>query len=682
MTYTKDKLVDEFEYFLKGFKTPDGIEKYRSRISQTIYEERTSILVDYEDLLSYDADLATYLIEHPDKALEAFREAAYEAMRVENPMYADKIKPVLTVRIKTLPDKVPLRSVTAKQLDKLVSVSGMVVRTSEVKPQIIKAAFRCPLGHITFVEQKGRLLQKPKKCVECGETKQLELDKRQSVFVDYQIMRLQELPEELPPGQLPQSLEIIVTGDMTNTARPGDRVIVTGIVRAEPEAVGSKTKLTIFRTSLEVSYIEVLGKGPDKIELSPEDIEEIKKIAMQPDAYERLIQSIAPSIYGYETEKEAILLLTAGAPQQTLPDGTTIRGDINILLIGDPGTAKSELLKYVARVAPRGLYTSGRGTTAAGLTAAVVREKSGIMMLEAGAVVLADQGIAAIDEFDKMRPEDRSVLHEVMEQQTVSVAKGGIVATLNARTSIIAAANPVFGKYDIYKNIYENVNLPIPLLNRFDLIYVMRDVPDRMRDEKLAEHILETHRKRGYAREPPIPFETLRKYFAYCKRINPKLTPEAEEKIKQFYVEMRMMSQEGAITITPRQLESLIRLATARARVLLRDKVTEEDALRAISLMKRMLETVGVDVRSKRIDIGVLQGRPISEKGMMETALEIIDKLQGAEGEPVEEKKLIEELIKTGKFTREDAYKIINILLRNGQIYEVRRGFYSRTRYI
>ena len=220
------------------------------------------------------------------------------------------------------------------------------------------------------------------------------------------------------------------------------------------------------------------------------------------------------------------MLLAVGSPQVTLPDGQTLRGDINILLVGDPGTAKSEFLKYISRLAPRALYTSGRGSTAAGLTAAVVKETNGMMMLEAGAVVLADQGIACIDEFDKMKPEDRSVLHEVMEQQTVSVAKGGIVAMLNARTSILAAANPVYGRYDPYKNLYENINLPIPLLTRFDLIYVVRDVPDKEGDEKLAEHILEIRRKSSYKLAPPIDFMLLRKYIAYTKRINPALSEE------------------------------------------------------------------------------------------------------------------------------------------------------------
>ncbi|MCX8191225.1 MAG: minichromosome maintenance protein MCM, partial [Nitrososphaerales archaeon] len=464
---------------------------------------------------------------------------------------------------------------------------------------------------------------------------------------------------------------------IVNTARPGDRVIVTGIINVEQE-YSTAGKLRIFKTKIQSNYIEPLAKGPEDIEITKEDEELIRSIAKEENAYERLIESVCPTIYGYHTQKEAILLSIIGAPQRVLPDGTTIRGDINILLVGDPGTAKSELLKYVARAAPRGLYTSGRGSTAAGLTAAVVRDRSGMMMLEAGAVVLADQGVAAIDEFDKMRPEDRNALHEVMEQQTVSVAKGGIVATLNARTSIIAAANPIFGKYDPYRNIADNVNLPIPLLTRFDLIFVVRDIPDRATDEALAKHVLAIHRKGGYVTAPPIEFGLLRKYLIYAKRIEPKLTKEAEDRLLEYYLQMRSMGSELMITVTPRQLEALIRLATARARLMLRDKVTEEDGLRAIALMRKMLETVGVDVRTGKVDLGVIHGKPLSERSLLETAIDIFKSLEGPEKNPVEGKKFIEELVKTKKFTQEEAQRMLQILNRSGQIYEVKPGFYRK----
>ncbi|MDG6939322.1 MAG: minichromosome maintenance protein MCM [Nitrososphaerota archaeon] len=672
-------ISDQLDMFLRSFKSSDGSEKYIARVDRMIADGQTSVRIDYEDLLSYDAELATSLIANPDGILHDFKDAALQVVRTENIAYADRIEKELEIRITGLIDKLPLRGVSARSLDRLVALSGMVVRTSEVKPKVLVATFRDPNDHATNVVQLTSTLKKPERCAECDETKNFELDTKLSRFTDYQSIRLQELPEELPPGQLPQSIDAELLGDLVNRARPGDRVVVTGVVRADPESAIGAGRQTTFRTRLETNDLDVRGKELEQIMITPDDEAAIRRIAESPTAYEDLIKSVSPSIYGFETQKEAALLVLVGAPQRSLPDQTTIRGDLNLLLVGDPGTAKSELLKYVARLAPRGLYTTGRGSTAAGLTAAVVKEKSGLMMLEAGAVVLADLGVACIDEFDKMRPEDRGVLHEVMEQQTVSVAKGGIVATLNARTSILAAANPLLGRYDPYKNIYENVNLPIPLLTRFDTIFIVRDNPDRTTDERLATHILETHRSRQFIVPPPIEFDLLRKYIAYAKKIEPLLLPEAESKLLEFYLEMRGMgAQDNMITVTPRQLEALVRLATARARVLLRDKVTEEDALQAISIMRRMLGTVGIDVKTGKIDIGVIQGRPSSERTLIELAMEVFKGLQGPERTPVQVKDFVDSLEKTGKFNREEARKMVNMLYKLGQIYEIKPDLYSR----
>ena len=401
-------------------------------------------------------------------------------------------------------------------------------------------------------------------------------------------------------------------------------------------------------------------------------------IAGKPDAYDSLISSLAPHIYGHEIIKEAILLLIVGSITKKLNDGSTRRGDINIFLVGDPGTAKSEMLKFAAKIAPRGLYTSGRGTTAAGLTAAVIRDKSGIMMLEAGAVVLGDQGLVCIDEFDKIKPEDRSSLHEVMEQQTCSVAKGGIVATLNARTSILSAANPTYGKYDPFKNITENVNLPIPLLTRFDLIYVIRDTPESEKDSRIASHILEIHRNIEHAVHSPIEIDLFRKYLAYAKQIEPKLTNETINILRDYYMKMRNVDSESMITVTPRQLEGLVRLATARARLLLKNNVEIEDAERAIYLVQRMLETAGVDVNTGQVDLGVLHGKPHSEISKLKSFMDIFNALSGQDKNDVEEKNLINELVGTGKFTEDEAKEFIKKAMHNGQIYERRSGFYAK----
>ena len=372
------------------------------------------------------------------------------------------------------------------------------------------------------------------------------------------------------------------------------------------------------------------------------------------------------------------MLQIIGAPGRELDDGTKIRGDINLFLVGDPGTAKSELLKYAARVAPRGLYTSGRGSTAAGLTAAVIRDKSGMMMLEAGAVVLGDQGLVCIDEFDKMKPEDRSALHEVMEQQTCSVAKGGIVATLNARTSILAAANPLLGKYDPFRNITENVNLPIPLLTRFDLVFAIRDEPKKEADSQIARHILGIHRRGTYAVTPILDIDMLGKYLAYSKRVDPVLSQEAEDKIFDYYLQMRNVESEDMITVTPRQLEALVRLATARARLLLKDEVDVSDAERAVYLVSNMLHTVGVDVRTGKVDLGVMHGMPQSERSKMQMFYDAFSMLAGPDKNPVEGKQLIDDLVKTNKFTEEEVKSLITRANRNGTIYEVKSGFYKR----
>jgi replicative DNA helicase Mcm len=296
------------------------------------------------------------------------------------------------------------------------------------------------------------------------------------------------------------------------------------------------------------------------------------------------------------------------------------------------------------------------GSTAAGLTAAVVKDKTGIMMLEAGAVVLGDQGLVCIDEFDKMKPEDRSALHEVMEQQSASIAKGGIVATLNARTSILAAANPMYGKYDPFKNITENVNLPIPLLTRFDLIFVVRDIPSKEKDEKIALHIIDLHTP------------------SFAKKGSPDLTKEAEKKILDYYLKMRNVESEEMITVTPRQLEGIIRLSTARARLLMKDKVEEEDAERAIFLIQSMLEDAGVDVNTGKVDLGVLQGRPRSEVSKMQLFMDVLKGLEGDNKIAVEERTFVKELEKSEKFTEEEARKYIRRMLREASIYELREA--------
>lgn len=684
---TAAALANDLEKFLKAFKDRDGNYKYFNRINNMMASNAQSLVVDYIDFDSFNPSLAKQITHEPDEMLEAFNEAVLSILREIHPDYEQEIRDKIRVRMGNYTVQKGLREINADLIDKLVSVSGMVVRSSEIKPLAKKVAYRCTnCNTVTEAQLKGLVLKKPQKCPACSE-KELEMDPETSIFIDFQMVRLQELPEDLPAGQLPHYVEVTVMGDLVDQCRPGDRIMLTGIIRIEQEQLAPQAKTSLFRLRMEGNNIEYIGgragskdtRSVERMTISAEDERQIRTIASKPDAYDKLIASFAPHIYGHETLKESILLLIVGSVTKKLEDGSTRRGDINVLMVGDPGTAKSEMLKFAAKIAPRGLYTSGRGSTAAGLTAAVIRDKSGIMMLEAGAVVLGDQGLVCIDEFDKIKPEDRSALHEVMEQQTCSVAKGGIVATLNARTSILAAANPMYGKYDPYKNITENVNLPVPLLTRFDLIFIVRDIPEREKDNLVASHILEIYKDTGHGAKPAIEIDLFSKYLSYARETKPALTQEAIDIIRSYYMDMRKVESEGMITVTPRQLEGLVRLATARARLLLKDRVDAEDASRAIYLVEQMLRTAGVDVNTGKMDVGVLYGKPQSEVSKSKTLMDVFKGLSGSENNDVEEKALIDELVKTGKFTDEnDARKYFENAKREGQVYERRPGFWAK----
>jgi replicative DNA helicase Mcm len=683
---TSAALADNLKEFLQAFKDREGNYRYFDRINNMMASGVQSLVVDYIDFDSYNPDLAKQLTHKPDEMLEAFNEAALAILREIHHDYEQEIHDRIKVRIGNYTVQKGLRDINADLIDKLVSVSGMVVRSSEVKPLAKKVAYKCTnCGAVTEATLKGLVLKKPSKCSACGE-KELDMDPENSIFIDFQMVRLQELPEDLPAGQLPHYVEVTVMGDLVDQCRPGDRIMLTGIIRIEQEQLAPQAKTSLFRLRMEGNNIEYLGgragskdtRTVERIAISTEDERQIQAIGSKPDAYEKLVASFAPHIYGQEVIKESILLLIVGSVTKKLEDGSTRRGDINVLLVGDPGTAKSEMLKFAAKIAPRGLYTSGRGSTAAGLTAAVIRDKSGIMMLEAGAVVLGDQGLVCIDEFDKIKPEDRSALHEVMEQQTCSVAKGGIVATLNARTSILSAANPMYGKYDPYKNITENVNLPVPLLTRFDLIFIVRDIPEKDKDNLIASHILEIHKDVAHAAKPAIEIDLFSKYLTYAKGREPVLTSEAIDIIRSYYMDMRKAESEGMITVTPRQLEGLVRLATARARILLKDHVEADDAKRAIYLVDQMLKTAGVDVNTGKMDVGVLYGKPQSEVSKQKLFMEVFNGISGPDNNEVEDKNLVAELVKTGRFTDEEARTQISKFNREGRIYERRPGFWAK----
>src|SRR3989441_901821 len=672
---------DAFQDFFRSYPV-DEESKYRKRLAQIAVSEGRSLVVDFEDLISFDPDLARKLVTKPDEYLRYAESAAISQMKVEDPEYAEQVGR-LFVRFRRLPEKKALRRIGAEHLNQMVLVDGIIVRVTQVKPMIVKAKFQCrKCLEIIAEEQEGDLMSGPAGaiCPMCKQRSAFKLLEDESVFKNTQEARIQERPEDLPPGQLPRYMDVRLEVDMVDFARPGDRVGVTALVRAQREYYGEKGKLRTFTLYFDANYMDVIGKETEVVEITPEDEKKILEAAADPWIHRNLVSSLAPSIYGYDDIKEGVLYLLFGGVPKHMPDGINIRGDSNTLIIGDPGTAKSQLLQYVSRIAPRGLYTSGRGTTAAGLTAAVLREKTGGMVLEAGAMVLADKGVACIDELDKMRPDDRVAIHEALEQQTVSVAKGGIVATLNARAAVLAAANPSLGRYDPYLNVYENINLDVTILSRFDLIFLLKDEPDEEYDSRMAAHILELHKTKLNPEAAPFAPDFLRKYIAYSKRINPVLSLEALKELQDFYLKMRIKGgKSAAVAITPRQLEALVRISEARARAFLRETVTVEDAKSAIRIMTVSLSDVGVDVKTGAMDIDVIMtGKPRSLRDSFQRVIETVAEMERETG-TVEETVLIAALVDKEKMEEREARRLIGQLIKEGILYSPKPGRLKRT---
>jgi len=555
------------------------------------------------------------------------------------------------------------------------------MRASVVKPLLVQAMFQCRIcdERIPQTQEDGRYTE-PVRCPLCDKKTPMRLLAQESQFRDWQKVRIQESPDELPPGQMPRSVDIILEGDIVDISRPGDLVKVTGILETTPDFSRRGGRLATFNVFIEANGVEISEKEHEQIEISEEDEKQIRELAEDPYVHERIVASIAPSIQGHETIKESIALLLFGGVSKTLADGTKLRGKSNILMIGDPGTGKSQILKFVSGLAVRALYTSGKGSSAAGLTAAVIHDAdSGAMTLEAGALVLADQGIACIDEFDKMDPTDRTAIHEAMEQHTVSIAKAGIVATLNARTSILAAANPTLGRYESSLSVQDNIRLPFTILSRFDLIWIMVDTIEATRDRELAQFILNMHqmkRAKDAPSIPPVSQEFLKKYIGYANRyVIPQLTPEAAEVIENFYVDLRKSAEGGAaVPITARQLESLVRLSEARAKMALQPKVSKEDAQAAVRLMEDSLRMVALDRVTGKIDIDKLVSRmSASQRSSSDIIIKAIRDMEAEGTSTVNKDALVQKAVSMG-LAREQAEEVIEKLLAEGILYSPRDG--------
>ncbi|KAM5446061.1 MCM DNA helicase complex subunit [Microsporum audouinii] len=567
---------------------------------------------------------------------------------------------------------VNMRDLDPGDLDKLISVKGLVIRATPIIPDMKEAFFRCDVCfHCVRVDIDRGKIAEPTRCPRelCDAQNSMQLIHNRCTFADKQIIRLQETPDSIPDGQTPHSVSLCGYDELVDVCRAGDRVEVTGIFRSNPVRVNPRQRSTkaLFKTYVDVLHVQkidrkklgidastveqeladqVAGEVDQVRKISQEEEKNIKATAARPDVYELLARSLAPSIYEMEDVKKGILLQLFGGTNKTFQKGGNprYRGDINVLLCGDPSTSKSQLLKYVHKIAPRGIYTSGKGSSAVGLTAYVTRDpESKQLVLESGALVLSDGGVCCIDEFDKMNDATRSVLHEVMEQQTVSIAKAGIITTLNARTSILASANPIGSKYNPNLSVPQNIDLPPTLLSRFDLVYLVLDRVDEQNDRRLAKHMvgmyLEDAPETGSSEEI-LPIEFLTSYITYAKtRISPKLTPAAGAALTDAYVAMRKLGDdiraaERRITATTRQLESMIRLSEAHARMRLSEEVTADDVEEAVRLIRSALKQAATDARTGLIDMSLLtEGTTARERrlrdDMKKAILAIVDELGG-----------------------------------------------------
>ncbi|WP_053949171.1 hint domain-containing protein [Halolamina sediminis] len=875
------ELTERFIQFYRNYYREEV-----GRLAQEYPNERRSLYVDYNDLFTFDRDLAEDYLAKP----EQMQEYAEEALRLYD-LPADVSLGQAHVRLRALPSEqtVDIRDLRVQDdhIGSMIAVQGIVRKATDVRPKVTEAAFECQrCGTMSYIPQSDGGFQEPHECQGCERQGPFSVNHDQSEFVDSQKLRVQESPEGLRGGETPQSIDVDVEDDITGNVTAGDHVTVTGVLHIEQVTQGQE-KTALFDLYMDGVTIEIEDEEFEDMDITDEDIAEIVELSNDPEIYEKMVGSIAPAIYGYDEEKLAMVLQLFSGVTKHLPDGSRIRGDLHLLLIGDPGTGKclkgdtkatlsdgrerpirelveenlddpkpvddgvwdevdfevpsmqsdgrieqqratkvwkreapeklyristasgrelevtpshplfvpggrgpsavraaeletgqfvatvqegqsaltdggtatvgtrstgpstvedidwdriesiepvepeddwvydlevegthnylsngvvshnSQMISYVEQVAPRSVYTSGKGSSAAGLTAAAVRDDFGDgqqWTLEAGALVLADKGIAAIDELDKMDSGDRSAMHEGLEQQKISVSKAGINATLKSRCSLLGAANPKYGRFDQYEPIGEQIDLEPALISRFDLIFTVTDQPDPEHDSRLAEHILKTnyagelHTQREenpnseFTEEqvenvteevaPDIDAELLRKYIAYAKRnVYPTMSDEAKDAIEEFYVDLRSKGadEDAPVPVTARKLEALVRLAEASARVRLSDTVEEQDADKVIEIVRDSLEDIGVDPETGEFDADVIEtGTSKSQRDRIKSVKALIGDIEEEydEGAPIEE--VLDRAGEVG-MDEDKAEKEIESLRKKGELYEPVQGHLRTT---
>ncbi len=663
----REDIIEKFSEFLTEF--------YYNELTTALSEGKKSMLIDFLLFDKFDPELADYMLENPNDVLPLLDKSVE---RIDIP---GEVK--LIIRFFNLPESknIRIRKLRSEHIGKLIAVDGIVKRASDIRPEVSEAIFECPecKSQISVIQEE-RKLKPPTECESCGYRKKFSLAGHK--LYDVRWITIEE-PFEITSGERPSSITIFLKEDLTsprmqNKTDPGNRIKVVGVLKEMPRRIKG-TASRQMEIYIDANSIEAVEVEWEELEITEEDEQKILELAKDPMIYQKLVSSIAPTIYGLEEIKEAIVLQMFGGIPKLLKDGTRVRGEIHVLLIGDPSTAKSQLMKLVSTMIPRGRYVSGRGVTYAGLTATVVKDEEfiGGWVLEAGAIVLANRSLCCIDEFGKVNTEDQVALQEAMSLGTVSIAKASIVATLPAQTSILAGGNPKLGRFDPYMPIREQVNVDDVLLSRFDLRFALRDIPSTERDIKMVEHVLKMRHFDEESAKPLIERGMLRKYIAYVKKnCHPQLTKEASEEIKKFYLEMREKSSEGPVAITFRQYDSLMRLAESSAKIQLRDKITVDDALRAIVLMKTSLRQFGFEPETGKIDIDRAEGHvSAAQRSKIKIMLDVIDILSAEYGKDVPQGEVIKRAMAEGVTNADD---MLRRMMEEGILFSPRKGFVQK----
>ncbi len=667
---SKEELITEAKNFF---------DFYKKELGESLRKRNNVIFLDFMKISEFSNKLSDEILATPEETITLIEIAIEESGLLSKPR----------VRLTNLPEtqSLKIRDLRSKHLNELIVVDGIIRQSSDVRPQVVNAKFECPsCGTILSVLQIERKFREPSRC-SCGRKGGFKLISKE--MVDTQRLVIEETPESLSGGEQPKRINVFIKEDlvepkMEEKTTPGSRVKVIGILKEVPVPLPSGGLSTRFELAIEANNLISMEETFEELDISEEDEKQIIEISQDPYLFENLAKSIAPGVWGYEEIKKSLILQLFGGVRKIFADGQKKRGDIHILLIGDPGVAKSVTLSFIADISPKGRYVVGKSASGAGLTATVVRDEylRG-WSLEAGAMVLANKGIVCIDELEKMDPQDRSSMHEAMEQQTITISKANVQATLRSETSVLAAANPKFGRFDPFQPVAQQIDLPPTLINRFDIIFTLRDIPDKDKDQKIAAHVLYEHTRQEENPNIAIPTNILRKYIAYSRqRVKPVLNEEAMKEIEKFYVDLRNMpvaieSAMRPIPISARQLEALIRMSEASAKMRLSNTATREDAKRAIELMKYYLMQVGYDYETKTFDIDRIGSRiTSSQRSKIFTVRDLIAEMEGKIGKMIPIEEIEKEL--DGKMTADEINDALIQLERESIIYRPRAGFVQK----